>query len=148
MVEKKILVLFDIDGTLMLSGGAGNRSIDKACRDMGRIMDLLIEINSGEESQKTGVRPADAIPLIRNIAGLEHIKVMGLMTMGPFAGDPEESRPYFHRTKDLFEELRKLNIPGVEMRYLSMGMSNSYRIAIEEGSNMVRIGTRIFGERS
>jgi uncharacterized pyridoxal phosphate-containing UPF0001 family protein len=69
------------------------------------------------------------------------------MTMGPRFGDPEDARPYFHETKKLFDKLKALQIPNVEMQYLSMGMSNSYTIALEEGANIVRIGTKIFGER-
>jgi uncharacterized pyridoxal phosphate-containing UPF0001 family protein len=69
------------------------------------------------------------------------------MTMGPRFGNPEDSRPYFRRTREIFEKIRDLNIPNVDMKYLSMGMTNSYRVAIEEGSNMVRIGTAIFGPR-
>ena len=69
------------------------------------------------------------------------------MTMGPFLGNPEGLRPYFKETKKLFSEIRELNLPNVIMKYLSMGMTDSYRVAIEEGANMVRIGTKIFGER-
>jgi uncharacterized pyridoxal phosphate-containing UPF0001 family protein len=72
---------------------------------------------------------------------------MGLMTMGPRFGNPEDSRPYFGETRRIFEKIKRLKLPNVEMKYLSMGMTNSYRIAIEEGANMIRIGTRIFGER-
>jgi hypothetical protein len=110
-------------------------------------MAILIEINSGEEEQKFGVRPADAEALIREIAAFGNIKLEGLMTMGPFEGDPENSRPYFKITKSLYEQVKALNLPGIEMKYLSMGMTNSYRVAIEEGANMVRIGTKIFGPR-
>jgi uncharacterized pyridoxal phosphate-containing UPF0001 family protein len=70
------------------------------------------------------------------------------MTMGPRFGDPENARPFFQETRQSFERLSKSNIPNVEMRYLSMGMSNSYLVAIEEGANVVRIGTKIFGSRS
>jgi hypothetical protein len=111
-------------------------------------MPILIEINSGEEAQKAGVMPENAMTVIRDITTLNNVRVMGLMTMGPFSGDPEDARPYFQRTRAIFEKIREAAIPGVEMRYLSMGMSNSYRVAIEEGANMVRIGTRIFGERN
>ncbi len=72
---------------------------------------------------------------------------MGLMTMGPRFGTPEDSRPYFVETKKIFDQIKKLNLPNMEMRYLSMGMTNSYKIAIEEGANIVRIGSKIFGER-
>ncbi|HDZ91608.1 MAG: YggS family pyridoxal phosphate-dependent enzyme [Deltaproteobacteria bacterium] len=124
------------------------RTIDRACQNIGRTMPVLIEINSGEEPQKAGVMPSDSLALIREISGLVNVKVKGLMTMGPFTGDPEDARPYFRRTKSLFDEIEQAHIPGVEMKHLSMGMSNSYRVALEEGANMVRIGTRIFGERS
>lgn len=123
-------------------------AIDKACRKTGKAMPVLIEINSGEEPQKAGVIPSEAISLIKEMSKLENIRVMGLMTMGPFGGDPESARPYFRKTKMIFNEIKNLNLPGVEMKSLSMGMSNSYRIAIEEGANMVRIGTKLFGERT
>jgi pyridoxal phosphate enzyme (YggS family) len=123
------------------------REIDKCCQKIGKIMPILIEINSGEESQKAGVIPEDAPGLIQEMSSLQHIRIMGLMTMGPFAGDPEESRPYFIKTREIFEKLKEMDIPHAEMKYLSMGMSNSYKVALEEGANMVRIGTKIFGER-
>jgi len=109
---------------------------------------VLIEINSGREPQKSGVFPENAEELIRGVAELEKIAVHGLMTMGPRFGDPEEARPYFRETKKLFDELAALAITNVEMKTLSMGMSNAYRAAIEEGSNMIRPGTVLFGERT
>jgi pyridoxal phosphate enzyme (YggS family) len=121
--------------------------INKQCKKIDKIMEILVEINSGEEEQKAGVMPGEAVSLIEDIAGLENIRVSGLMTMGPFAGDPEEARPYFQKTRAIFKELIEMDIPGVELKELSMGMSNSYRVAVEEGATMVRIGTKIFGER-
>ena len=121
--------------------------LQKCSEAIGKTMPVLIEINSGEESQKSGVLSSDAIPLIKEASKLENIRIMGLMTMGPFSGDPEESRPFFRRTKEAFDTLREMNIQRVEMKFLSMGMSNSYQVAIEEGANMVRIGTKLFGER-
>ena len=123
------------------------KEIEKCCERQNKIMHVLIEVNSGEEDQKTGVAPKDVGQLIREISSLNHLKIMGLMTMGPRFGDPEGSRPYFTRTRELFEHLKDLGLPTVEMRYLSMGMTNSYKVAIEEGANLVRIGTKIFGER-
>lgn len=123
------------------------RAIDGACRKIDKVMLILMEINSGEESQKAGAMPEDAISLARDMSELNNIKLMGLMTMGPFAGDPEDCRPYFQKTKKLFEEIKEMGLSGVEMKYLSMGMSNSYKVALEEGANVVRIGTRLFGER-
>ena len=123
------------------------REIDKRCAQIGKIMPVLIEVNSGREAQKAGVFPEATEALAREMAALPNLRVTGLMTMGPLAGDPENSRPYFVATREIFEQIKRLNLPGIEMRYLSMGMTNSYKIALEEGTNMVRIGTRIFGER-
>jgi PLP dependent protein len=122
--------------------------LDKTCWDAGKTMPVLIEINSGEEDQKTGVMPERAIPLIKEIATLTNIRVMGLMTMGPFTIEPEALRPCFRKTREIFDLIKQEGINGVEMKYLSMGMSDSYKIAIEEGANLVRIGTRLFGERN
>lgn len=124
------------------------QEIDKRCRALNKIMPVLIEINSGREPQKAGVFPEDAESLIREIGKYSNIKIMGLMTMGPMFGNPEDSRPYFIETRKVFEKIKSLKIPNVEMKYLSMGMTNSYKIAIEEGANIVRIGTKIFGERN
>lgn len=122
--------------------------LDHRCEMVGRTLPVLVEINSGEESNKTGVDPEAVEALVQKMSPLKHLKVKGLMTMGPRFGDPEKSRPYFKITRKAFEHIRGLNLPNIEMKYLSMGMSNSYRIAIEEGSNIVRIGTQLFGERS
>jgi pyridoxal phosphate enzyme (YggS family) len=122
-------------------------AIDRACNDAGKVMPVLIEINSGEEGQKAGVLPGDAVSLAKAMSELQNIRVMGLMTMGPFSDNPEDARPYYNKTSLLFDELKAMNIDGIEMRYLSMGMSDSYRVAIEEGANLIRIGTMIFGER-
>ena len=121
--------------------------IDKRCALLNKVMPILVEINSGREAQKAGVFPEDAEELIKKISYFPNIKVMGLMTMGPMFGDPENARSFFVETKKVFERIKSLHIPNIEMKYLSMGMSNSYRVAIEEGTNIVRIGTRIFGAR-
>ncbi len=142
---KKAVKIFDMIETVDSTELA--REIDKRCAPIGKIMPVLIEINSGREKQKSGVFPEDTEQLARDISALPNIRIMGLMTMGPLAGDPEDSRPYFIETKKLFEKIRKLNLTNIEMKHLSMGMTNSYQVALEEGSNMVRIGTKIFGER-
>lgn len=121
--------------------------IDKRCGQVNKLMPVLIEINSGREEQKSGVFPENSERLVREISTLQNIKVMGLMTMGPRFGNPADSMPYFVETKRVFERIKRLNLPNVEMKYLSMGMTNSYKIAIEEGANIVRIGSKIFGER-
>jgi hypothetical protein len=91
--------------------------------------------------------PADFFSLVEKISEYENISIQGLMTMGPFSGNPEDARPYFQKTRQLFEQAKRLNIRNVRMEYLSMGMSNSFKVAIQESANLVRIGTAIFGER-
>lgn len=141
----KAVRIFDMIETVDSMKLAGE--IDLCCRKAGKIMPVLVEINSGEEGGKSGVMPGDCIELIREMARLERIRLMGLMTMGPLSSNPGELRPYFRKTREIFEQVKGLNIHGVEMMYLSMGMSDSYCIALEEGANLIRIGTRIFGER-
>lgn len=141
----KAVVLFDMIETVDSLDLA--QEIEKHCQKIGKVMPILIEINSGRERQKFGVLPEDVEEVIRRISPLENVRIMGLMTMGPRFGNPEESRPYFIQTRRLYDQVKSLNVPGVEMKYLSMGMTNSYRVAIEEGANIVRVGTRIFGER-
>ncbi len=142
---KKAVRIFDLIETVDSIRLA--EEIDKSCRKIGKTMPVLIEINSGEEAQKSGVLPEDAPTLIQEISVLENVRVKGLMTMGPFTGDPEDARPYFVKTKEIFVRLKQMELPRVEMKVLSMGMSNSYKVALEEGANMVRIGTNLFGQR-
>jgi pyridoxal phosphate enzyme (YggS family) len=143
---KRAVELFDMIETVDSIEIA--REIDKRCAAIGKIMPVLIEVNSGRETQKSGVYPENVEPLITAAATLGNIRIMGLMTMGPLAGQPEDSRPYFIETKNIFNRVKKPGLPNVEMKYLSMGMTNSYQIALEEGANIIRIGSRIFGERA
>jgi len=142
---KKAVKLFDMIETVDSIELAGE--IDKRCAQIDKIMPVLIEINSGREERKSGVLPENAEQLTREISTFHNVRVVGLMTMGPPVRNPDDSRPYFMETKKMFDRIEKLNLPNIEMRYLSMGMTDSYKIAIEEGANIVRIGTRIFGER-
>jgi pyridoxal phosphate enzyme (YggS family) len=144
-VRRKTLEIFDMIETIHSLEIA--REIDRKCAQIGKIMPVLIEINSGREPQKSGVLPEDVEQLVKEISGLRNIKVMGLMTMGPRFGNPEDSRPYFVETRRVLEIIKGLKLPNVEMKYLSMGMTNSYKVALEEGANIIRIGTKIFGER-
>jgi hypothetical protein len=136
---KKSLEIFDMIETVDSLKSA--KLIDKYS---DKPYPIFIEINSAKETNKAGVFPEKAIELIRKISTLKNIKILGLMTMGPFDKDPE---PYFRLTKQLFEQIKKLRLPNVEMKYLSMGMSDSYKQAIKQGANIVRIGTKIFGPR-
>ncbi|MQY60413.1 YggS family pyridoxal phosphate-dependent enzyme [bacterium] len=142
---KKAVEIFDMIETV--DSPELSKEIDKRCSQRKRIMPVLVEINSGREKQKFGIFPEDAEDFIKEISGLKNIKIEGFMTMGPMFGDPEDARPYFVETKKLFDRIKTLNLPGLEMKYLSMGMTNSYQVAIEEGANIVRIGTKIFGPR-
>lgn len=142
---KKAVEIFDLIETVDSFELA--LEIEKRAEAAAKVMPVLIEVNSGREPQKFGVWPEKVIDLACQIVKLPHLRFMGLMTMGPLAGDPEEARPYFRETRLLFEELKRLNLPNSELRYLSMGMTNSYRVAIEEGANLIRIGTKIFGPR-
>jgi len=142
---KKAVKMFDMIETIDSVEIA--EEIDKRCAQIGKIMPVLIEINIGREKQKSGVFPEDAEQLAKEISPFQNARVMGLMTMGPRFGNPEDSRPHFVETKKIFEKIKKLNLPNIEMRYLSMGMTNSYKVALEEGANIVRIGSKIFGER-
>ena len=143
---KKAVKIFDIIETVDSYPLA--YEINERCKEIDKIMPILIEINSGKEEQKFGIFPEDALDLIQKISPLPQLKIMGLMTMGPRFGNPEDSRPYFIETRKIFDKIKALNLPRVEMEYLSMGMTNSYKIAIEEKANMVRIGTLIFGKRN
>lgn len=142
---KKAVEIFDMIETVDSYGLAAE--LNKRCQAGGKVMPILIEINSGREPQKFGVLPEETENFIRQIAGFEGIKVQGLMTMGPMSGNPEDARPYFQETGRTHDHLKSLDIPNIEMKYLSMGMTNSFRVAIEEGANVVRIGTLIFGPR-
>jgi pyridoxal phosphate enzyme (YggS family) len=142
---KKAVEIFDLIETVdSISLG---RELDKRAAAAGKPMDVLVEVNSGHEPQKAGVLPEDAEGLVRELAALPRLRVLGLMTMGPFEGDPEDSRPFFRETRRVFEALAKAAVPGAAMERLSMGMSHSWRVAVEEGANLVRIGTAIFGPR-
>lgn len=142
---KKAVEIFDMIETVDSFKLAAE--IDKRSAEAGKIMSVLIEVNSGREPQKFGVLPEETEALVRSLAALKNVRLQGLMTMGPLAGDPEDARPYFSETRKIFDRLKSQTIPGVEMRFLSMGMTNSYRIALEEGANIVRLGTKIFGPR-
>ena len=145
--KAKIAVqLFDVIETL--DSWRLAESLDRHCKAIGKVMPVLVEVNSGREPSKTGMLPEELDDFVQRLSGLENLRVKGLMTMGPRFGDPEQARSYFRATKAAFDRLAKLKFPNVNMTILSMGMSNSFRIAIEEGANSVRIGSAIFGSRA
>lgn len=142
---KKVVEIFDLIETVDSLEIAAE--IDRRSKAVGKTMEILIEVNSGREPQKFGVVPEELESLLVKIIEFSNLKVAGLMTMGPVCCNPEDLRPYFKETRLLWEGLKNFISPRVEMRYLSMGMSDSYQVAIEEGANLVRIGTGIFGFR-
>ena len=109
---------------------------------------ILIEVNVAGEDTKFGVRPEETLQLVEEIASLENVRIQGLMTIAPFVEDPEENRVHFRRLKQLSVDIDSKNIDNVHMEILSMGMTNDYMVAIEEGATMVRVGTGIFGARN
>ncbi len=119
------------------------KEISKRASAIGRVVPVLIEINSAKEPQKDGVMPDDAISFYEQIKDLPAISVRGLMTMGPVCDDPEQIRPYFRLTRELFDKMKAIGC-FADDGILSMGMSDSYRVAIEEGATLVRVGRRLF----
>lgn len=110
--------------------------------------DVLVQINVAKEDTKFGIDIEDAVDFIKNISRFDNLCIKGLMTIAPYDEDPEKVRPVFRQLKQKFDQLAQMDIPNTDMKYLSMGMSNDYPIAIEEGANMVRVGTAIFGKRN
>jgi pyridoxal phosphate enzyme (YggS family) len=121
--------------------------LDRRARTAGRIIPILIEVNVSGEESKSGTPRSSALDLIRRVAPLENLSIRGLMTMPPWFDDPEESRLYFRALRELRDRIAGEAIPRVEMQELSMGMTDDYVVAIEEGATIVRIGRGIFGER-
>jgi hypothetical protein len=108
-------------------------------------IDVFIEVNTSGEESKFGIAPDKAAAFARHVSGLPKLKLSGLMTIGPLSSDESKTRQSFRELLKLFKQIKELNLPAVELKYLSMGMSDDYEIAVEEGSNMVRVGRAIFG---
>lgn len=121
--------------------------LQKRAYSAGRILDVLVQVNVSGEETKAGVAPAELIPFLRHLSLLENIRVKGLMTIAPAARDPEDVRWVFRGLKKIAVDIKAENIDNIAMLYLSMGMSHDFETAIEEGANIVRIGSSIFGER-
>ena len=121
--------------------------IEKESARRGIIMPCLVEVNFAKEASKEGIMPEDAIPFIRSISTLEHVRIEGLMTVAPFVSDPEENRLCFRGLKNLAVDIKRENIDNVYMRHLSMGMTGDFEVAVEEGATMIRVGTGILGKR-
>ena len=124
------------------------KEIDKRAENINRIIECLLQVNISEEKTKYGVSPKDVEHILRDITSLNNIKIVGLMTIAPHVGDREQIRQCFRTLKNIFDRMSEIDFPNVKMKYLSMGMSNDFEIAIQEGANLIRIGTSIFGERN
>lgn len=118
--------------------------ISKQAGKLGIVKDVLIEVKTSEETTKYGASSNESLNLIKGISNLSNLKVMGLMTMAPIVDTPEKTRPYFRRLRELAEAITAKKLENVNMQYLSMGMTQDFEVAIEEGANMVRIGRAIF----
>lgn len=122
-------------------------TIEKEAAKKDLIVDILMEVNVAEEESKFGLKVEEVIPAIETIVTFPHIRIRGLMTIAPFVENPEENRSIFARLQKLSVDIRSKNIDNVNVDILSMGMTNDYQVAIEEGATMVRVGTGIFGAR-
>ncbi len=139
---KKALKVFDVIQTV--DSHPLLDVLERECAKAERTIPVFIEVNIAEEQTKSGILPEDVPSLAERTAKAPHLRLEGLMTMGPPVNDPEELRPFFRKAAEIFERLRERH-PSV--KWLSMGMSDSYRVAIEEGANMIRLGTTLFGRR-
>jgi len=122
--------------------------LNKHAEKIGKIQRVLVQVKLSKEETKHGVSEEDLMQLLEKIKKLNNLKLEGLMTMPPFFDNLEDARPYFRRLREIRDDINSLRITPYALRELSMGMSNDFEVAIEEGSTMVRIGTAIFGERS
>lgn len=141
-IADKVSLIHSLDSAALAS------EISKRMAVSGRVMDVLVQVNVAKEITKYGISPEETIDFIRDVIKLPGLKVKGLMTIAPYTPDPEEVRPVFRQLKQLFEKVKNMDLPGTEMLHLSMGMSNDYRVAVEEGATMLRIGSSIFGSRN
>jgi len=123
------------------------KEIDKEAAKHGKIQDVLVQVNLGNEPTKSGTGQDEAAALCREASRLDHIKIRGLMTLPPFFDEPEKARPFFAALRRLRDQIAALSIEGVFMEALSMGMTGDFEAAVEEGATWVRIGTAIFGAR-
>lgn len=122
--------------------------IDKRAAGIDKTQAVLVQVNIAEEETKSGVSVEESTALVREISALKHLEVRGLMTMPPFFNQPERVRPYFKALRQLRDRIREMDIAGTALEELSMGMTGDFKVAIEEGATLVRIGTAIFGERT
>lgn len=121
--------------------------LQKRSERLGRSVDVLVEIHTTDEATKYGVAPERTLDFVRTLSQLDRVRIRGLMTMGPFSDDPNDSRMSFKRIAELKKEIERERLKNVAMDHLSMGMSHDFEVAIEEGATIIRVGTALFGQR-
>lgn len=142
---KQAVVLFDVIESVDSLRLA--EKIDEECEKIQKIMPIMLEVNTSGEEQKYGFLPEEVLASVQKIALLNNLRIVGLMTVAKYEENPENCRASFRQLKELSQQIRALNLKNVKMENLSMGMTNDYKIALEEGSNLIRVGTGIFGSR-
>jgi len=142
---KLAVELFDVIESL--DNLAVARELDKEAAKRSKIVRSLIEVNLAGEESKTGIAKDEVVGLLESISGLGHISVEGLMTVPPYRENLDDVRPYFRELRELRDSLNSLNLPNVQLKELSMGMTHDFTVAIEEGASIVRVGTALFGQR-
>ncbi|AZT90364.1 YggS family pyridoxal phosphate-dependent enzyme [Caldicellulosiruptor changbaiensis] len=140
-IYDKVLLIHSIEKVEQI------QELEKRCSKAAKKIDVLIEVNVGGEESKGGVLPDNVEELIENIYECKYVNLKGFMTIPPIEDDEKKLRQYFRKMKEIFENYKKLNYNNVKIEVLSMGMSNDFEVAIEEGATLVRIGTKLFGER-
>jgi len=143
--SKLAVQLFDLIESL--DGIALARELDKEGRSRGKKVRVFVEVNVAGEESKSGIAKSAVASLMESAAGLSHLRIEGLMTVPPFRENLEDVRPYFRELRELKDQLNALELPNVELKELSMGMTHDYTVAIEEGATIVRVGTALFGPR-
>lgn len=123
------------------------REINRQAEKLNKVQSILIQVNISREFSKSGTSADQALNLARQIAPLPHVRLEGVMGMPPFLEDPEETRPYFRALARIRRDIEGADLPGVDARHLSMGMTHDFKVAIQEGATLVRIGTAVFGSR-
>ncbi len=142
---KKALEIFDLIHSVDSIRLA--EEINRRANSLNKVAEVLVEVNTTSEDSKFGITPKKTVEFVKEISQLSNIAVMGLMTIGVFSENPEDSRKYYVMLRELKERLEDYDLGNGKMKYLSMGMSNDFEVAVEEGANIVRIGTAIFGNR-
>ena len=146
--KNKVKFIFDLfDLIHSVDSLALADAIHEKAQILGSCMPILLQVNVSGDASKFGMDPQNLIEAIRKVASLKGLKVRGLMTIPPYDANPEKSRPYYVRLRNLRDTCSRLAIPGVSLDELSMGMSNDYEVAVEEGATLVRVGTALFGPR-